>query len=82
MIRCIAFLGVVCLALFTPVWAFVVGAIIYVFVYTPAFEVCLLGVCIDALFGERIYQYWYIYTLLCILIVIGMTFLKPYVRTQ
>lgn len=80
MIRLLAFFGVVLLGLFTPIWIWCIGVIIYVLVYSPGYEVLGVGVCIDALFGQSALPYWYLYTFFSILFMTSIVVLKPYIK--
>jgi len=61
-IRAISFLMVLVTALFLPFWIFIIASTAYAFVYAP-YEILILGLFVDALFGGSIQSAGYIYTL-------------------
>lgn len=73
------FFIVILVALFLPVWAFVVGAILYALVYTP-YEILILALCIDAQFGDPSRGLWFLYTLSTAVILLATVFIKPQLR--
>lgn len=78
-IRILAFGVVVTGALFLPFWYFVPLACVYAFVFSP-YELLILGVLIDAEFGDPSLGMSYRYTLAITCIVLASFFLKPYIR--
>ncbi len=81
-IRFAAFIVLILATFFLPFWVFVVGAIMYGIFFTP-YELLILAVCVDAVFGEQASgNVWYLYTLLTSIIVFCIACIKPYVRNS
>ncbi len=77
MIRFFLYIAVVLSALFLPFWAFVLIAFVYALFFAPH-EVIVVGVLIDAQFGEVGIGVWYLYTLATIGIFFVTLYSKPY----
>lgn len=78
-LRIMSFVLTVLCTVFLPFWVFVCIACVYALTWTP-FELILIGVYIDAQFGNPYTGIWFAYTLTAIIFV-GISILaKPYLR--
>jgi hypothetical protein len=77
--RIFLFIVIILIALFLPLWAFVIAASIYALLYTP-YELLVLAVCIDAQFGDPSRGLWFLYTLCVAGVLLGSVFIKPQLR--
>ena len=66
--------------LFSPIWLFALLAVSYVFVYNAPYEVLILSVCIDAIFGNPNSGMWFTYSLIVSVAIIVTSVIKPYIR--
>lgn len=80
-LRIASFIGVLLSALFLPWWFFICAVVVYGFVYQPN-ELILIGVCIDAQFGEVGTGQGYLYTLTTAVSAIILVTLKPQLRAR
>jgi hypothetical protein len=69
----------VLVALFLPLWVFIVGTILYALMYVP-YEILFLALCIDAQFGDPSRGLWFLYTLSTAVILVASVFIKPQLR--
>ncbi|MCR4285562.1 MAG: hypothetical protein NUW00_01570 [Candidatus Kaiserbacteria bacterium] len=77
--RIISFVTALLCAVFLPFWVFVCISCAYALTWTP-FELIIIGVYIDAQFGNPNAGVWFMYTLTAIIFV-GISILaKPYLR--
>ena len=77
--RTLSFIGMTLCALFLPVWAFILLAPLYAFVFSP-YELLVLGVCIDAQFGEVGRGVWCLYTVITAGVTIFSMSVRPFLR--
>jgi hypothetical protein len=77
--RIVLFSIVALIALFLPVWAFGIAALMYALFYTP-YEILILALCIDAQFGDPHQGFWFIYTTMSACILLSSIFIKPQLR--
>lgn len=77
--RIISFICVLLAALFFPVWVFACLAPLYAFVFAP-YEILVLGVCIDAQFGDTARGVWFIYTGIAALAMLSVMAVRPLLR--
>jgi hypothetical protein len=66
-------------ALFLPFWAFVLGAVAYVFVF-GSYEILALAIFVDSIFGDPGRGVWYAYTLTASIVLLISILVKPYMR--
>jgi hypothetical protein len=78
-LRTISFIGVTATALFLPLWVFVCVALVYALVFSP-YELLVLGVCIDAQFGDVARGVWYVYTGVTALLTMFTMGVRPFLR--
>jgi hypothetical protein len=76
MIRILAFLCLIVIALMMPVWAFVIAAVGYACMF-GLYEILVLAVLVDARFGDAARGFSYMYTLLSAVIVLAVRFIRP-----
>jgi len=76
--RIFAFIIVILLALYTPFLVFIMGALAYAVLIKKPYELVVLGVCIDAQFGDTTRSLWYLYTLGTGIIFIMLSVFRPY----
>lgn len=76
-IRCTGFIILLLLSASAPLWLFVLCAIAYMFRFT-AYEVIVLGVCIDVYYGGGGISIPY-YTLGSTLLLLLIEYAKPYI---
>lgn len=76
-IRLSSFIVVVLIGLYFPIWFFAPIALVYALVFQPT-ELLLIGVYIDATFGNPEVGVWYWYTLMSIGFLILARGVKPY----
>ncbi|MDP3735576.1 MAG: hypothetical protein Q8R39_04070 [bacterium] len=70
-------------AFFTPWWLVVPGAALLLFRYHSAYELIVLGVILDALYGLPVRQlggFRFPFTVLCTLLFLMLEFLRPRLR--
>lgn len=77
--RIFLFSIMILVALFLPLWAFIIGAFLYALIYTP-YEILVLAVCVDAQFGDPGRGVWFLYTLSTSVILLATVFIKPQLR--
>jgi hypothetical protein len=65
--------------LLLPFWYFVPFVLLYAFFYTP-YELLVLGVCIDSVFGDTALFTGYAYTITVALTLLLITALKPHLK--
>lgn len=75
----LSFVGIVAVAVFCPLWVFIICIIPYALFFT-AYELLIVALCIDAQFGEPTAGIWYWYTLSVSSVLIVATYVKPYIR--
>lgn len=78
-LRATCFLGVVLTTLFLPLPLFIVGALVYAFLFSP-YEVLALAILVDAQFGDTETPMWYAYTLVASLALLISVYAKPFLR--
>ncbi len=78
-IRVSTFFAVLLTGIFLPIWVFICGALLYAFFYTP-YELLIIGVYIDAQFGDVGSGVWYLYTAISAFLLILSIVSKPYLR--
>jgi hypothetical protein len=79
MIRLICFVSALASSLFLPWWCFVGIAFVYALLYTP-YELLVVGVVIDASFGEVGRGFWYSYTMVGIVSILFAYVVRPLIR--
>lgn len=77
--RIFCFLGIIFTALFLPFWIFVCMSFIYAFTWN-AYELLIIGLFIDAQFGDVSRQLWYLYTITSAGILALTIYVKPHLR--
>lgn len=81
-IRSTAFIVLILATFFLPFWVFIVGTIMYGIFFAP-YELLILAVCVDAVFGEQSSgNVWYLYTLSASIVVFCIACIKPYMRNS
>lgn len=80
-IRILGFLLIFLSALFLPFWFFILLGVLYGFYYQPH-ELMIIGILIDAQFGEAGGGMIYHYTAAMIILSIILFFLKPHLRLK
>lgn len=76
--RLFIFCLLILIALNVPFFVFFVCAFLYA-LWRPAYELIVLGICIDALFGGAISVHGFLYTVSLGVLVLGAEVLKPHV---
>jgi len=77
--RIFCFLGIILTALFLPFWIFVCMSIIYALTWN-AYELLIIGLFIDAQFGDVSRQLWYLYSISSAGILALTIYIKPHLR--
>lgn len=70
----------VLLTLFAPLWLVFLSAVVYACMRPVAYELLVLGVCIDAGFGSGFAHYGVMYTAMFGAIVLAAELIKPHLR--
>jgi hypothetical protein len=76
--RIVGIIGLMLSALFAPFWFFILYGVAYAFVVKNAYELVLVAVCVDAVFGESTQGFWCMYTCAASVIIIVTAFARPY----
>jgi hypothetical protein len=79
MIRILAFVSLMVVALMMPLWVFVLAAACYACIFGP-YEMLALAILIDARFGDPAQGFSYMYTACAALIVLTVHFVRPRLR--
>ncbi len=79
--RIIAFIVLMLISLFAPLWLCALCAFVYVFRY-PGYEILFLGVCIDAQFGINAGGPAYSYTLIFSATLLATEMVRPYINVR
>jgi hypothetical protein len=77
--RILSFILLGIVALYAPLWAFLLVACIYSFVYTP-YEILIIAVAVDAQFSDMSTFFPYMYTMCVAVLSISVTLIKPKLR--
>ena len=76
--RILAYIVTLLSALFFPWWVFVCVAVVYAFIFSP-FEILIIAVCIDVVFGDMTRGFWntYFYCMMAFIVVTLSLYIKP-----
>ncbi len=81
MIRFFSFIILGCIALFGHIAFFVIATFVYTF-YFKGYELFILALCVDALFGKTEFAFGYAYTTTVFILCATMSVLKPHLRVN
>ncbi len=77
--RLLFFIGLTLTTLMAPFWVFAVLTFVYALMW-QSYELLILALCVDALFGDRSTGIFYQYTLFVAMALVMLFFIKPYIR--